>query len=48
MCCIRSTVRRGPVVDSEALYWALKNGQMAAAALDVTGPEPLLFPVNVG
>ena len=32
---------RGPVVDPEALYWALKNGQIAAAALDVTDPEPL-------
>jgi glyoxylate reductase len=35
---------RGPVVDPDALYWALKNGQIAAAALDVTDPEPL--PVN--
>ncbi len=35
---------RGPVVDPAALYWALKNGQIAAAALDVTDPEPL--PVN--
>src|ERR687883_809886 len=32
---------RGPVVDSEALYEALKNGVIAAAALDVTEPEPL-------
>jgi len=32
---------RGPVVDPQALYWALKNGQIAAAALDVTDPEPL-------
>jgi glyoxylate reductase len=32
---------RGPVVDPDALYWALKNGQIAAAALDVTDPEPL-------
>jgi glyoxylate reductase len=32
---------RGPVVDPEALYRALKNGQIAAAALDVTDPEPL-------
>lgn len=32
---------RGPVVDTDALYDALKNGQIAAAALDVTDPEPL-------
>jgi len=32
---------RGPVVDPNALYQALKNGQIAAAALDVTDPEPL-------
>jgi len=32
---------RGPVVDPAALYWALKNGLIAAAALDVTDPEPL-------
>lgn len=32
---------RGPVVDPDALYWALQNGQIAAAALDVTDPEPL-------
>jgi lactate dehydrogenase-like 2-hydroxyacid dehydrogenase len=32
---------RGPVVDQEALYNALKSGQIAAAALDVTVPEPL-------
>jgi glyoxylate reductase len=32
---------RGPVVDSDALYNALKKGQIAYAALDVTDPEPL-------
>lgn len=32
---------RGPVVDQDALYNALKSGQIAAAALDVTVPEPL-------
>ncbi len=32
---------RGPVVDSLALVDALKNGTIAAAALDVTDPEPL-------
>jgi len=32
---------RGPVVDPEALYHALRDGEIAAAALDVTEPEPL-------
>jgi glyoxylate reductase len=32
---------RGPVVDTEALYVALKTGQIAYAAMDVTDPEPL-------
>ena len=32
---------RGPVVDPKALYHALKNGQIARAALDVTEPEPI-------
>jgi glyoxylate reductase len=35
---------RGPVVDQEALYEALQNHMIGAAALDVTDPEPL--PVN--
>ncbi len=32
---------RGPVVDGQALYEALKARQIFAAALDVTDPEPL-------
>ncbi len=32
---------RGPVVDPNALYRALKEGQIAFAALDVTEPEPI-------
>lgn len=32
---------RGPVVDPDALHWALTNGIIAAAALDVTEPEPI-------
>jgi lactate dehydrogenase-like 2-hydroxyacid dehydrogenase len=32
---------RGPVVDSDALVAALRDGTIAAAALDVTDPEPL-------
>jgi phosphoglycerate dehydrogenase-like enzyme len=32
---------RGPVVDTEALVDALRNGTIRAAALDVTDPEPL-------
>lgn len=34
-------VARGPVVDSRALYQALREGWIAAAGLDVTDPEPL-------
>lgn len=32
---------RGQIVDQAALYQALKNGEIAYAALDVTDPEPL-------
>jgi phosphoglycerate dehydrogenase-like enzyme len=31
---------RGPIVDPAALVAALQGGQIAAAALDVTDPEP--------
>jgi phosphoglycerate dehydrogenase-like enzyme len=32
---------RGPVVDGPALFEALRDGEIFAAALDVTEPEPL-------
>jgi phosphoglycerate dehydrogenase-like enzyme len=32
---------RGGTVDQDALYQALVNGEIAAAGLDVTTPEPL-------
>jgi glyoxylate reductase len=32
---------RGPIVDPDALYDALKNGTIWAAGLDVTEPEPI-------
>ena len=34
---------RGPVVDPKALYEALRDGVLFAAALDVTDPEPIPF-----
>jgi glyoxylate reductase len=32
---------RGPVVDGRALFEALRDGVIRAAALDVTDPEPI-------
>jgi glyoxylate reductase len=32
---------RGPIIDQQALFNALKNGAIAFAAIDVTTPEPL-------
>jgi len=32
---------RGPIIDPDALYWALSEGVIAHAALDVTDPEPI-------
>ncbi len=32
---------RGPIIDPQALYDALKNGKICAAGLDVTEPEPI-------
>ncbi|NHN59313.1 MULTISPECIES: D-2-hydroxyacid dehydrogenase [Halorussus] len=34
-------VARGPVVDTDALLWALRGNHLRGAALDVTDPEPL-------
>jgi phosphoglycerate dehydrogenase-like enzyme len=31
---------RGPIIDEQALYRALRNGKLAGAGLDVTDPEP--------
>nr|WP_150309286.1 D-isomer specific 2-hydroxyacid dehydrogenase family protein [Planctomonas psychrotolerans] len=34
-------IARGPLIDTDALVHALTHGQIAAAGLDVTDPEPL-------
>ena len=34
-------IARGAIVDQDALYEALKSGEIGAAGLDVTTPEPL-------
>jgi D-3-phosphoglycerate dehydrogenase len=36
---------RGPLIDHDDLYRAVKEGVIAGAALDVTEPEPPLFPL---
>jgi len=36
-----SNIARGPIIDTAALVTALHNGNVKAAALDVTDPEPL-------
>ena len=39
--CVLINTSRGPVVDPKALYDALRDGDIAYAALDVTEPEPI-------
>ena len=34
-------IARGPIVDTDALYEALRDGEIAGAGMDVTDPEPL-------
>lgn len=34
-------IARGPIVDPKALYYALREGVLGAAGLDVTDPEPI-------
>ncbi|KAF2858769.1 D-3-phosphoglycerate dehydrogenase [Piedraia hortae CBS 480.64] len=36
-----TNIARGPIIDQPALVQALKDGQLAGAALDTTEPEPL-------
>ena len=36
-----TNIARGAIVDPRALEWALRTGEIAAAALDVTDPEPI-------
>jgi glyoxylate reductase len=36
-----TNIARGPIIDPRALEWALRTGEIAAAALDVTEPEPI-------
>jgi glyoxylate reductase len=39
--CILVNDARGPIVDNNALYHALRDGKIAFAGLDVTEPEPI-------
>lgn len=39
--CVLVNTARGPVIDQDALYRALRDGEIAYAALDVTEPEPI-------
>ena len=39
--CILVNTARGEMIESNALYYALKNRQIFAAGIDVTDPEPL-------
>lgn len=40
--CILINTARGEIIESDALYQALKNKQIFAAGIDVTDPEPIL------